>query len=769
MRFRVVLACTLFACGSSQESGPPKVSEPDGGGMPGPTAPAPILFVTSVPGVGFMHQLNTFANHGTGIADAVPGGDLYLRYADGELRNLTAEAGFGVPSGGIQGGEDAICVRNPSVSWDGKKAVFAMMRGGPTEQFDNPTRYWQLYEVTGLGKGETAVITRVAGQAANRNNFNPIYGTDDQILYVSDAPLYGMDHTYPQLDEYESTPTNTGIWKLGPSGPPRMIEHAPSGAFDLFLDSYGRVLFTKWDHLKRDQQADLTRYEGQTYNPFDFPDESAGAVRTAFPAVDGDGKPLADNRGALYEMFPDPLSMQDPTRAPNEAPLDFNQFFIWQMNEDGSDEETLDHAGRHELGGTYTAGSFTDDPNLDDQLSQFSANEAIRATVGPDSGFFQIHEDPRHPGRYLVVYAKEFRRQAAGRIFEIELPPGANPEDVVVTDLTNATLDDAPFDESPTPPKPTMTGHFRDPTVLGDGTILVAHTPEYRVNADDSNDDLRPDPRYVFQLKRLVPGGPPMGAGVSAPLTGGIVKDVRWFTDAGEVRYDGPLNETDIVEVVARTRPATRQAAIDPIERAVIESVLGAEGISVAELQAWMTERGLALVVSRNVTVRDRGETGQPYNLRVPGGVATTPTGGKVYDVKYLQLVQGDLTRAYEQIEEGRGRRVFSRPIHDSPTHPDVEAANPMPLPGSVELGADGSMAAFVPAGRALSWQLTDPTGKPVVRERVWVSFAPGEIRTCANCHGLNSKGHGGLGVPVQPPAALESLMQYWLQGQAPP
>ena len=74
-------------------------------------------------------------------------------------------------------------------------------------------------------------------------------------------------------------------------------------------------------------------------------------------------------------------------------------------------------------------------------------------------------------------------------------------------------------------------------------------------------------------------------------------------------------------------------------------------------------------------------------------------------------------------------------------------------------------------SGRALSWQLTDPTGKPVVRERVWVSFAPGEIRTCANCHGLNTSGHGDELVPVNPPAALESLMSHWLtlQGQALP
>ena len=39
-------------------------------------------------------------------------------------------------------------------------------------------------------------------------------------------------------------------------------------------------------------------------------------------------------------------------------------------------------------------------------------------------------------------------------------------------------------------------------------------------------------------------------------------------------------------------------------------------------------------------------------------------------------------------------------------------------------------MAAFVPARRAMTWQLTDPAGAPVVRERYWLTFQPGEIRT---------------------------------------
>ena len=57
----------------------------------------PILFVTQVP---VDHDNNTrlsaFANHGTSVKDVPRGGDLMLRYPDGSLRNLTAEAGYGM-------------------------------------------------------------------------------------------------------------------------------------------------------------------------------------------------------------------------------------------------------------------------------------------------------------------------------------------------------------------------------------------------------------------------------------------------------------------------------------------------------------------------------------------------------------------------------------------------------------------------------------------------------------------------------------------------
>lgn len=94
-------------------------------------------------------------------------------------------------------------------------------------------------------------------------------------------------------------------------------------------------------------------------------------------------------------------------------------------------------------------------------------------------------------------------------------------------------------------------------------------------------------------------------------------------------------------------------------------------------------------------------------------------------------------------------------PAVDNPTPPGAPV-------GSVQLAADGSQAAIVPARRAMSWQLTDTNGVGVVRERYWLTFAPGEIRTCTSCHGINEETQAGQPVPTNTPLALVQFLNYW-------
>ena len=60
-----------------------------------------------------------------------------------------------------------------------------------------------------------------------------------------------------------------------------------------------------------------------------------------------------------------------------------------------------------------------------------------------------------------------------------------------------------------------------------------------------------------------------------------------------------------------------------------------------------------------------------------------------------------------------------------------------------------------------MSWQLTDQSGTPVVNERYWVSFQPGEIRTCASCHGQNELDQANQPPPTNSPQALRTLLQH--------
>lgn len=248
----------------------------------GPALPNPILFVTQMPvPQDFTTIGSVFGNHSGAPTSCGRGGDLWIRYGDGTLRNLTRAAGFG--GTGLQT-TNGIAVREPCVHWSGTKAVFSMVVGAPRLQYDYATEsYWQLYEITGFGVGQTPVITKISNQPTNYNNVSPIYGTDDRLIFASDRPRDGRRHLYPQLDEYEEAPTVTGLWSLDPvTGDLFLLNHSPSGVFSPSLDSFGRVTFVRWDHLQRDQQADadaIATPAGTAYGTFNYAGEAPARPR----------------------------------------------------------------------------------------------------------------------------------------------------------------------------------------------------------------------------------------------------------------------------------------------------------------------------------------------------------------------------------------------------------------------------------------------------------------------------------------------------------
>lgn len=707
------------------------------------TLPNPILFCTQIPEPnGFGTSLETFGNHLGSTSAAPRGGDLYIRYPNGTLKNLTQIAGYGQT--GLQGAT-SIAVRDPSVHWDGTKALFSMVIGSATAQYQLNTYYWQLYEITGLGENEVPVITKVPNQPVNYNNVQPIYGTDDRILFVSDRPRNGEAHLYPQHDEYESSPIVTGIWRLDPKACSmadglQMLTHSPSGDFTPFIDNAGRVIFTRWDHLQRDQQADADATEAPVYGTFNFSDETAAAIKIA--------------NAPEIEVFPEPRPGRDDLLAlpqwANTNPQNFNIFNPWMMNEDGTELEILNHLGRHEMG-NYMTQNFTNDPNLHDFYTPISPT--------PIRSMFHIHESVTNPGVYYGIEAPEFGTHGSGMVVKVHAAPGMHPEEITFRYITHPATRNA--DDSNTP-SPNHSGMYRNPIPLTDGRLIASHSqsPRYDANIGTPTAHIS---RYNYRIRLLDSTASGYFVANSTALTGaGISKTVSWWNPDIMMTFSGVLWETYPVEVRARPRPATpttNPATVAPSEQALFT----AAGVNLHDFRKFLRRNNLAVLAIRDVTSRDDEDQQQPFNLKVAGTThqtvnASYPT--PLYEVKHMQFLQSDQIRGIGGINSPRaGRRGIAQFLHD-PTAmlyniPSTGAQ------GSADIHADGSVAMVVPAKRAITWQLTDENNKGIVRERLWLSAIPGEVRTCTSCHGESTLNQAGQPSPTNAPQALSTLLNH--------
>ncbi|HKO54947.1 MAG TPA: hypothetical protein VJ276_03650, partial [Thermoanaerobaculia bacterium] len=350
----------------------------------------------------------------------------------------------------------------------------------------------------------------------------------------------------------------------------------------------------------------------------------------------------------------------------------------------------------------------------------------------------------------------EFRTHAAGQIVSLQAEP-ARPADQITVQWITARATRDVLDEA-VPAE--ASGHYRDPLPLSDGQLLAVHTAE---TGGDDNSGTRAEPRsrYAFRIKTMVLKDGVRVAG--EPLTGGIQASVTYWDPDVRVTWSGELWELHPVEVRARPRPVMRKTLMEEPEAKVFRE----EGVDPEQFRRDLAAKQLALIVSRNVTARDAADKQQPYNLRVPGGTASKVTGsGKVYDVAHFQLFQADQLRGLGGPQSPRaGRRVLARAMHDP------AAKNPLTNgpEASVKIAPDGSMAALVPARRAVSWQTTDVAGTPVVRERYWLTFQPGEVRVCHSCHGVNSRDQLAQAAPQNSPEALRTLLRFWKSEQSAP
>nr|WP_315475684.1 hypothetical protein [uncultured Undibacterium sp.] len=726
----VFCLCLISACRpTSDQSGAPKdatapISAPVSlDRLPPENQAYPILFVTQVPLSSDKNgRLSAFANHMT-RPDQVPrGGDLMLFYPDGILRNLTKEANLGVE--GFQG-KNAIAVREPAVHWSGKKALFSMLTGAPRQGESVGNSRWQIYEVIGLEQGQKSRIQKVAGQDVRYNNLSPIYGSDDSVIFTSDRPRNGEAHLYPQLDEYEATASTTGIWKLH-QGKLQLLSHTPSGAFNPLIDSFGRIIFTRWDHLQQDQLADRDRDAVRNqvalpFRSFNYADESANAKK-----LDSRAEFFPESRVGGHSVYGEVSAFRS------------NFFTIWQIHQDGSAEETLNHVGLHELSYGYLTPSFIQDANLSNKTDPNLHQN--RLALRREGGLFQLREDPLQAGTFFGINARESGSFATDSIVKVQGDPRLNPEQMQVLAVTPVSKSDNLSD-----------GRYRNPLPLANGGLIASHT----------SNQLPPEPETGLNNLRLRFLNLDPISNLYKPgdyLSKGIKKKVSWWDGNKVLNFEGDFWELEPVEVRPRKAPTSATPPLDAPEKAVLAEAQVEE----QTLRDWLLKNELALIITRDQTSRDRADLQQPFNLEVPGGVKTLSAqnpNGKLYQISHFQIVQAEQLRAYP---DRPGRRNLAQPLDELHKLNYQSDDNKIAIIGAVKIAKDGSTAVLVPSGRALSWQTTDAQGNPVVRERNWISFKAGEIRVCASCHGVNTRNQANFPAPIQKPLALKEFLNSW-------
>lgn len=759
----------------------------------------PILFVTQVPipeevngrdiTQNFMSIVSPFANHLADTAHAGRGGSLHIRFNNGQVVDLLAVADWSAIPGG-KPAADAMAVRNPAVHFSGSKAIFSMTYGKPSGPSDPTVYRFQLYEITLPTQAQLNASTPVKPALSlvpNQppyNNVSPAYAPGGKIVFTSDRPYNGQPHL-AQREEYLSLPTVSGVWALDPANATslRLLHHSPSGAFTPTVDSAGRVIFTNWDHLSRDVQAVFDSRDPVTTAPYNetftrtfngsgnFDDESASASFTQVTS-------MAPN---TWDTFPEPRNFDRKTLLdlyPNVNGNAFNLFLPWMVNLDGTGVEILNHVGRHEIGSAFTR-SFTNDSNLLD-LNPATAPSSTNGNWGVHNffqDFYAPKEDPLNPGIFFGADGPDLGTHAAGRIVRLAGGTvGANPDNMAVTYLTKdagAPPTQAGMNFPPQlcsgvpciPPSAAPLDLYRTPVPLSDGNLIASHVA---VRQTDYNTGTVANPvpvaGYSFRLRSLQPPvSPAVYYANDVTLTPGINITVTYWAGGTQVSYSGQAWELDPVEVVARGVPPVSGAT--PVH-AVTAAQFVASNVHLPTFQSYLAANNAALAVSFDVTKRDRHDKQQPYNLRVSwSGHQTTGTGASsgLYDIAWQRFYQADLRRGYlaGAASPQPGRRVVATPMHDT-TAMNVQTAG-APA-GAVKIGDDGSVAAIVPAGKAMTWELlnNDVAKTSQVKERFWVTFQPGEVRTCANCHGINTADQAGAPPLSNMPAAPADLLTYW-------
>ena len=374
------------------------------------------------------------------------GGDLWIRYPDGTLQEPDRSRRLRGRER-LPGRERASRCASRRVHWSGTKALFSMVdrRAAAAVPVQSPT---------------TGRSTRSAGSAPARRRSSPRSPNQPADVQqrqprstapttASSSPPTGRA-TAPRTSIRSSTstrrrrPSPASGASIPATGDLRLLDHAPS-----------RRLHA---HRRQLRPRDLHALGPPAARPAGRRGRDRAAARTAPSTAPTSGRLRRRSR---------PAPRSSPSRAPS-APTcwpartwratRFNQFFPWQMNQDGTELETLNHIGRHELH-RYFNRSINDDPNLrefiDDDRRAASTRTRSRQPA-PDQA------RPDHPGRYYGIDAPEFYTHAAGQVMSLPGAARASPA-TRSPSPTSRTASTVGYTGDGQPRRPTTRGHYREP------------------------------------------------------------------------------------------------------------------------------------------------------------------------------------------------------------------------------------------------------------------------------------------------------------------
>ncbi|MBL7997648.1 MAG: T9SS type A sorting domain-containing protein, partial [Candidatus Kapabacteria bacterium] len=350
------------------------------------------------------------------------------------------------------------------------------------------------------------------------------------------------------------------------------------------------------------------------------------------------------------------------------------------------------------------------------------------------------------------------------------------------TDASNAVTVDYITPRStrfPTPaakvPPVDHSGFFRNPLPTTDGLLIASHTNTKVVDTPLKNGMISTASNYNFRLVTMKQSiGTTMTPDVL--LTPGLKANISYtyFINGARLtqQFNGTLWEMDAVELVSRNTPAKREAVMDEQER----SIFAEERVDINTFKRYLEANDRALIISRDVTMRDKDDRLQPFNLRVTGTQKQSPPAqagsAPLTEVSDVLFFQADYIRSYADVlnpTTAPFRRIQPVKMHDVMNREFSTVLPTTPKSSSVKIQKDGSFAAFVPAHRAISWQLNNTQGSAVVRERYWLNFKAGEIRACVKCHGENQSASALYSpTPTNKPEALRGLLGVWKQDNYP-